>query len=163
MIQGTTVPAPARDSIFHAKEIRETARLIDQQRYSLYQQYSGLQIPDYSEAMGVIDQAREALELSIQQKKESEGVTRQLKELLDRYQSFMDEYITFMTIYDRSDPAQIERAEKLQTEYISYLRQISAINPERLSETDLKYFETVTGVIDHQMAENNLTVPDIHP
>ena len=167
VITAEEVPAPARDSVFHAKDVRETARMVDQQRFSLYQQYSDIKVPDYSEVIAALDEAAENLKASIQLKKDSiaaaEAASRQIKELLDNYQSFMDEYITFMAIYDRGDPDQVKRAEDLQTNFVAYLKQIRAIDTKKLTEADQKYFQMVTDSISQQMAENNIPEPEYIP
>ena len=171
VITAAEVPAPARDSLFHAKDIRETARIVDQQRFSLYQQYSDMHVPDYSQVIAAIDSAAESLQASIQEKKDSEAeaaaasqaASRQIRELLDNYQSFMDEYITFMAIYDRSDPDQISRADDLQTTFVTYVKQIRAIDTKKLTEADQEYFRIVTESISRQMAENNIQEPEYVP
>ena len=171
VITAAEVPAPARDSLFHAKDIRETARIVDQQRFSLYQQYSDMHVPDYSQVIAAIDSAAESLQASIQEKKDSDAAaaaasqvaSRQIRELLDNYQSFMDEYITFMAIYDRSDPAQISRADELQTTFVTYVKQIRAIDTKKLTEADQEYFRIVTESISQQMAENNIQEPEYIP
>ena len=171
VITAAEVPVPARDSLFHAKDIRETARIVDQQRFSLYQQYSDMHVPDYSQVIAAIDSAAESLQASIQEKKDSEAAataaaeaaSRQIRELLDNYQSFMDEYITFMAIYDRSDPTQISRADELQTNFVTYVKQIRAIDTKKLTEADQEYFRIVTESISQQMAENNIQEPEYIP
>ena len=167
VITAAEIPAPSKDSVFHAKDIRETARIVDQQRFSLYQQYSDIRVPDYSQVIAVLDQTADELKASIQRKKDSiaasEAATHQIKELLDNYQSFMDEYITFMAIYDRGDPDQIKRADDLQTTFVTYLKQIRAIDTKKLTEADQKYFQMVTESISQQMAENNITEPEYIP
>lgn len=171
VIAAAEVPAPARDSLFHAKDIRETARVVDQQRFGLYQQYSDMHVPDYSQVIAAIDSAAENLQASIQEKKDSEAeaaaasqaASRQIRELLDNYQSFMDEYITFMAIYDRSDPDQISRADDLQTTFVTYVKQIRAIDTKKLTEADQEYFRIVTESISRQMAENNIQEPEYVP
>jgi len=171
VITAAEVPAPARDSLFHAKDIRETARIVDQQRFGLYQQYSDMHVPDYSQVIAAIDSAAESLQASIQEKKDSEAeaaaasqaASRQIRELLDNYQSFMDEYITFMAIYDRSDPDQISRADDLQTTFVTYVKQIRAIDTKKLTEADQEYFRIVTESISRQMAENNIQEPEYVP
>ena len=75
----------------------------------------------------------------------------------------MDEYITFMAIYDRSDPAQISRADELQTNFVTYVKQIRAIDTKKLTEADQEYFRIVTGSISQQMAENNIQEPEYIP
>ena len=167
VITAEEVPAPGRDSVFHAKDVRETARMVDQQRFSLYQQYSDIRVPDYSEVIAALDEAADELKASIQLKKDSiaaaEAASRQIKELLDNYQSFMDEYITFMAIYDRGDPDQLRRADDLQTTFVTYLKQIRAIDTKKLTEADQKYFQMVTDSISQQMAENNIVEPEYLP
>ena len=171
VITAEEVPAPARDSAFHAKDVRETARIVDQQRFSLYQQYSDIKVPDYSQVIAALDEAADELKASIQLKKDSEAeaaaaaeaASRQIRELLDNYQSFMDEYITFMAIYDRGDPDQLKRADELQTTFVTYLKQIRAIDTKKLTEADQKYFQMVTESISRQMAENNIVEPEYLP
>lgn len=171
VITAEEVPTPARDSAFHAKDVRETARIVDQQRFSLYQQYSDIKVPDYSQVFAALDEAADELKASIQLKKDSEAeaaaaaeaASRQIRELLDNYQSFMDEYITFMAIYDRGDPDQLKRADELQTTFVTYLKQIRAIDTKKLTEADQKYFQMVTESISRQMAENNIVEPKYLP
>ena len=167
VITAAEIPVPAKDSVFHAKDVRETARLVDQQRFSLYQQYSDIKVPDYSQVLAALDQAADELKSSIQRKKDSiaasEAASRQIRELLDNYQSFMDEYITFRASYDRGDPDQIRRADDLQTTFVTYLKQIRAIDTKKLTEADQKYFQMVTESISQQMAENNIVEPDYIP
>ena len=171
VITAAEVPVPARNSLFHAKDILETARIVDQQRFSLYQQYSDMHVPDYSTVIAAIDSAAESLQASIQEKKDSEAAataasqaaSRQIRELLDNYQSFMDEYITFMAIYDRSDPDQINRADELQTNFVTYVKQIRAIDTKKLTEADQEYFRIVTESISKQMEENNIQEPEHIP
>ena len=167
VITAEEVPVPARDSVFHAKDVRETARIVDQQRFSLYQQYSDMKVPDYSQVTAALDQAADDLKASIQLKKDSaaaaDAASRQIRELLDNYQSFMDEYITFMVIYDRGDPDQISRADDLQTTFVTYLKQIRAIDTKKLTEADQKYFQMVTDSISQQMEENNIVEPEYLP
>jgi len=171
VITAEEVPTPARDSAFHAKDVRETARIVDQQRFSLYQQYSDIKVPDYSQVIAALDEAADELKASIQLKKDSEAeaaaaaeaASRQIRELLDNYQSFMDEYITFMAIYDRGDPDQLKRADELQTTFVTYLKQIRAIDTKKLTEADQKYFQMVTESISRQMAENNIVEPEYLP
>ena len=171
VITAAEVPVPISDSILHAKDIRETGRIVDQQRFNLYQQYSDMHVPDYSQVIAAIDSAAESLQESIQQKKDSEAAaaaaaeaaSRQIRELLDNYQSFMDEYITFMVIYDRSNPEQINRADELQTTFVTYVKQIRAIDTKKLTEADREYYQIVTESISQQMAENNLQEPEFVP
>ena len=171
VITAEEVPTPARDSVFHAKDVRETARMVDQQRFSLYQQYSDIRVPDYGQVIAALDQAAEDLKASIQEKKDSAAETEaaaqaaslQIRELLDNYQSFMDEYITFMVIYDRGDPDQLRRADDLQTTFVTYLKQIRAIDTKKLTEADQKYFKLVTDSISQQMTEHNIPEPEYLP
>ena len=171
VITAAEVPVPARDSRFRAKDVRETARIVDQQRFSLYQQYSDMHVPDYSQVIAAIDSAAESLQASIQEKKDSEAAataaakaaSNHIRGLLDNYQSFMDEYITFMAIYDRSDPTQISRADELQTTFVTYVKQIRAIDTKKLTEADQEYFRIVTESISQQMAENNIQEPEYIP
>ena len=170
-ITSEELPVPATTSVFRAKDVRETGRMVDQQRFGLYQQYSSLKVPDYSQVIAALDREADALKESIQQKKESdaaaeaaaEAASRQIKELLSNYQSFMNEYIAFMAEYDRSDPDQLRRADELQTNFVTYLKQIRAIDTKKLTEADQRYFEMVTESISQQMAENNIVEPDYIP
>ena len=72
-------------------------------------------------------------------------------------------YITFMVIYDRSDPDQIQRADELQTTFVTYVKQIRAIDTKKLTEADRSYFQMVTESISQQMAENNIQEPEYIP
>lgn len=161
-IEASPAPSPERDSIFHAKDVRETGRVIDQMRYSLYQQYGSLQVPDYAAVIDAIDQAAAKLQTSIEQKKQSENASPELKELLGNYQSFMDEYIEFMTTYDRGDKDQIEHAGELQTTFVTYLKQIRAIDVNRLPEADAAYYTAMTETIAQRMAANGMNRPDFN-
>ena len=158
-IEAPTIPEPAKDSVLHAKDIRETAKIIDQQRFSYYQKYSDLEVPDYAPVIDSIERASAALQESIQQKKESEAVSAQLRDLLDRYLEFMEEYIEFMRGYNRSNPEQIEHAEKLQVTYVTYLKQLRAFDVEKMSEADRNYYNAVTESVALRLADANLEEP----
>ncbi|MBQ9664318.1 MAG: zinc ribbon domain-containing protein [Oscillospiraceae bacterium] len=157
VIEAGAPPVPAKDSIFHAKEIRETAKIIDQQRFTLYQQYSSLVDPDYSAAIQAMDKAETALKESIQRRKESEAVSAQLKQTLDDYQNFMNEYINFMKQYDRSSPDMIDQANELQSKYVYFVNRVNALKPETMSEADRNYYLAVTEGVAKRMAEINLS------
>ena len=72
-ITSEELPVPATTSVFRAKDVRETGRMVDQQRFGLYQQYSSLKVPDYSQVIAALDREADALKESIQQKKESDA------------------------------------------------------------------------------------------
>lgn len=163
VIEANEIPVPARDSILHAKDIRDTAKMIDQQRFTLYEKYRDLQMPDYASVIDNMDRKKAALEESIQQKKDSDNVSLTLKQTLEDYVNFMDEYITFMADYDRSNPEMIENANVLQTQYVTYLKVLKSINLDRLSEVDRRYYETVTTAVSERMAENNLQETAVTP
>ena len=163
VIEADEVLVPARYSILHADEIRETADMVDQQRFALYEKYSSMQIPDYAAVIDNMDQKVAALEESIQQKKDSEKVSDSLRQTLDDYSNFMDEYITFMVDYDRSNPEMIENANVLQTQYVSYLKVLKSLNLDRLSEVDQNYYETVTNIVSQKMTENGLQETELTP
>ena len=160
VIEASPAPAPDKDSIFHAKEIRETGRMIDQMRFGLYQQYGNLAVPDYAPVIDTIDRAKAQLQASIEQKKQSENVSPQLKELLDNYRNYMNEYIEFMSTYDRSDTEQIRHAGEMQTTFVTYLKQLRAIDVTKLPEDDANYYNAVTQNIGSRLSANGLTEPD---
>ena len=161
VIEAGPAPSPDKDSIFHAKEVRETGRVIDQLRYSLYQQYGGLQVPDYTAALDALDRAEERLRASIELRKQSEKASPELKKLLEDYQTFMDEYIQFMTTYDRGERGQIEHAAQLQTQYVEFRNQIRAVDVSKLSEIDASYFTMMTESINQRLRSRGLTEPEL--
>ena len=156
VIEAGAVPAPARDSVFHAKDFRDTAKIIDQKRFSLYQQYSTLMEPDYTSVINAMDKAEEDLKASIEKKKESEVVSARIKQVLDDYESFMNEYCDFMSHYDRSSPEMIDQANELQSKYVYFVNQVNALKPETMSESDREYYKTVTEGVSKRMSEINL-------
>ena len=158
-VEAPTIPEPAKDSVLHAKDIRETAKIIDQQRFSYYQKYADFEVPDYAPVIDSIERASAALQESIEQKKESEAVSVQLRDLLDKYLEFMDEYIEFMRGYNRSDPEQIQRAEELQVTYVTYLKQLRAYDVDKMSEADRNYYNAVTESVALRLADANLEEP----
>ncbi len=118
-IEASPVPVPARDSIFHARDIRETGKTIDQQRFSLYQKFADLQIPDYTQLNTTLDRTGSELRNSILEKKEAdrlaaEEAARKAEEEAARQaaqaeeEAADDDLQTETTEYDLSDLEEID-------------------------------------------------------
>lgn len=80
-------------------------------------------------------------------------VNPEFKEMLDSYESFIDEYIAFMKNYNSSDNqlAMLNDYLKFMEKYMDIMSKLDAINRDDLSGADLAYYIEVTARIAQKL------------
>ena len=86
------------------------------------------------------------------------GVSPDLKEVLDEYESFMDEYIAFMEKYNESNDSleMIADYSKMLARLESVQNKIDAIDEDSLSDTDYLYYSQVMLRCSQKIANANI-------
>ena len=86
------------------------------------------------------------------------AVSPELKEALDSYEAFMDEYIEFMKRYQESDDT-----TSMLNDYLDYMQQysdlmakINAVDTKKLSAVDAAYYVEVTSRVSKKLIEASL-------
>ncbi len=144
VVEPGAAPAAPTESVMHAKEISQAARQIDQQRFALYNQYATLSVPDYSSLKTVLTRAKEALQDSIQLRKEADQISAEMKSFLDSYEATINDYYVLARSYDPADTAAVARAADLKAKIAEMGLQLDTMRNNRLSVTDMEYYNTVT-------------------
>lgn len=88
----------------------------------------------------------------------ADGVSSDLKEALDEYESFMDEYIAFMEKYNESNDSleMIADYSKMLAKLESIQNKIDAIDEDSLSDTDYLYYSKVMLRCSQKIANANI-------
>ncbi len=84
---------------------------------------------------------------------DSSGVTPELKEFLDSYEAFMNEYCEFMENYDASDLSQLAKYMELMGKYTEFAQKADAYDENEMSDEDLKYYIDVTSRVEKRLIE----------
>lgn len=88
-------------------------------------------------------------------KKSAGSVDPDFKAMMDEYEDFFDEYVSFMKKYQDgslSTSAMGEYAD-MMSEYSSYMKKLEAVDEDSLSAADLAYYTKVNGRILDKLAE----------
>ena len=93
---------------------------------------------------------------------ESDGVTPELKEYLDSYEAFMDEYIDFLVKYKEnpSDINMITEYAELQIKYAEFAKAIEEYDEEEMSDADLAYYIEVTTRVSAKLTAASVTIAE---
>ena len=86
------------------------------------------------------------------------GVTPELKEFLDKYEEFFDKYIAFMETYDESDAMMlVEYASMMKTCY-ELTEKAEAYDAEDMSPEDSAYYLEVITRVNKKLADAAITI-----
>ena len=85
---------------------------------------------------------------------DSDGVTPELKEFLDSYEEFMNEYCDFLDHYDSDDLSQLMEYTSLMQKYAEYAEKADAYDEKDMSNADLKYYIDVTSRIEKRLIDS---------
>ena len=93
---------------------------------------------------------------------DSDGVTPELKEYLDSYEAFMDEYIEFLVRYTEnpSDITLIAEYAEMQIKYAEFVQAIDEYDQDEMSDADLAYYIEVTTRVSAKLTEASLTIAE---
>ena len=85
------------------------------------------------------------------------AVTPELKEFLDSYESFMNEYVEFMKKYENADAADLAA---MLNDYMDYMKKLTEFSEkadqydqEQMSAADLSYYLEITNRINQKLLE----------
>lgn len=73
------------------------------------------------------------------------GIRPELKEVLDSYEAFIDEYCEFMREYNESDDAaMIAKYSEMMNEYLEYVDKVDELGEEPMNDAEAEYYAEVT-------------------
>lgn len=75
---------------------------------------------------------------------DSKGIRQEIKEAIDSYEAFVDEYCTFMESYNESDLTQTLKYLELVSKEVEMSQQFEKIEEEELSDDELSYYAQVS-------------------
>ena len=86
---------------------------------------------------------------------ESGEVNPELKEMLDSYEAFMDEYLSFMTRYNEAEDTSQMMLEYLDfmQRYAEFAQEVDDVDTENLSDADYAYYIEVTSRVAQKLLE----------
>lgn len=86
--------------------------------------------------------------------KKSSGVDPDLKEVLDGYEKFVNEYVDFMKEYtDNPSLDAVAKYGKMMSDYAKHMDEIDDIDEDDLSDEDYAYYIEVTARVSKKLAE----------
>ena len=86
--------------------------------------------------------------------KKSSGVDPDLKEVLDGYEKFVNEYVDFMKEYtDNPSLDAVAKYGKMMSDYAKYMDEIDDIDEDELSDDDYAYYIDVTARVSKKLLE----------
>ena len=77
---------------------------------------------------------------------DSGEVSSDLKEMLDSYEAFMDEYVEFMKTYQESDDTMgmLSKYSEYMQKYLDFAQKVEAVDTSNMSAADYAYYIEVT-------------------
>lgn len=89
--------------------------------------------------------------------KEPAGVSADFKAAMDKYEAFIDEYITFIKKYEEEGKPVSMLADytKMMTQYSEFAAAMAAYNGDNLSAADYAYYIEVMGRVSQKLLELN--------
>ena len=79
------------------------------------------------------------------------GVDPDLKAWLDSYESFMDQYVTFMKSYDGSTSTALLNYASMVSKYADYMEKLDEWDTEEMSSADYSYYLTVVNRVNTKL------------
>lgn len=96
---------------------------------------------EYTITQGKVQEA----ETTTQRVTDSSGVSIEMKEMMDSYESFVDEYVEFMEDYENQDSwSAIARSSSMLAKYSEWAEKIEKMDESDWSTKDWQYYEEVT-------------------
>ena len=89
---------------------------------------------------------------------DASGVTPELKEFLDSYEAFMNEYCDFMETYDASDLGALVTYMDLLGKYSDFADKADDYDTSEMSDADLKYYLDVTTRIEKRLIDTGAAI-----
>ena len=88
---------------------------------------------------------------------EPAGVSADFKAAMDKYEAFIDEYVTFIKKYEEEGKPASMLADyaKMMTQYSEFAETMAAYNGDNLSAADYAYYIEVMGRVSQKLLELN--------
>ena len=80
-----------------------------------------------------------------------DGISPELKEFLDSYEAFMDEYCEFMKNYDESDSAALLKYADLMKKYYDFSEKAEAWDEENMTDEESLYYLKVMNRVNEKL------------
>ena len=90
--------------------------------------------------------------------KKTSGVTPELKEFLNSYEAFVDEYIAFMKSYDSNDPALLMKYSSLVAKEAEFAEKANKYDTSSMSDEDYDYYIKAMNRINAKLANAAVTM-----
>ncbi len=84
---------------------------------------------------------------------DADGISPELKEFLDSYEAFMDEYCEFIKNYDESDATQLLEYASLMAKYSDFAEKAEAWDEEEMTDEELVYYVKVMNRVNEKLLE----------
>ena len=98
-------------------------------------------------------QAENSVEESGSQNTAEDEIRPDIKEAIDKYESFMNQYCDFMKSYDATDMSLLSEYSELMTEYAEMSASFDAIENEDLTTAELAYYMEVQSRVSQALLE----------
>jgi hypothetical protein len=85
------------------------------------------------------------------------GIRTEIKEAIDSYEDFMDEYIAFMKTYDSSDLTMLNQYTKFMTQYAETTEKFKALENKNLTDEENLYYLKVMNRVNEKLLEANIS------
>ena len=84
---------------------------------------------------------------------DSGEVSSDLKEMLDSYEAFMDEYVEFMKTYQESDDTMgmLSKYSEYMQKYLDFAQKVEAVDTSNMSAADYAYYIEVTSRVSQKL------------
>ena len=86
------------------------------------------------------------------------GISPELVEFLDSYETFMDEYCEFMKSYNESDPVQLLKYASLMEKYYEFSKKAEAWDEEEMTDEETLYYLKVMNRVNEKLLETGVAV-----
>ncbi|MGN1403799.1 MAG: DUF6591 domain-containing protein [Ruminococcus sp.] len=91
--------------------------------------------------------------LSAESDASSDTMRPEIKESLDTYETFMNQYCDFMASYDATDVAMLTEYAELMSEYATMTENFEALENENLNDAELAYYLEVQNRVTQKLLE----------
>lgn len=98
-------------------------------------------------------EAENSVEESGSQNTAEDEIRPDIKEAIDKYESFMNQYCDFMKSYDATDMSMLSEYSELMTEYAEMSASFDAIENEDLTTAELAYYMEVQSRVSQALLE----------
>ena len=88
----------------------------------------------------------------------ADGIRPELREFLDSYEAYMDEYCEFMKNYNESDPTQLLKYAALMEKYYEFTEKAEAWDDTDMTDEESLYYLKVMNRVNEKLLETGVAV-----